>query len=669
MRSFATKLRTMCALHAQLLYSFQENVCAVCLAWLLCLDQCLTALLGLDTLTLLVIILGQSAITSVISTMMTTIVSPMDALVNPMDAVLCWSPCSLTSCAILLAIMLKTIINTAYPGILCSCIHCHAPKYHAGWCVAYVVMMLGTASWPYSVQESALPLDATCNPVHAWRFNHANTVFQVRPEFWDFWAICSPAERNGSNAKRASSWQLPCSQVTLPIALSVLASRDFWDFWAFPVPFLGYDTSHSCCAPPLCHVCRLQVSLSSATNHASRPLSVMQLKAPALSLVVLLSYPIVLNFPNAMLCMKSGSMERTIIGVIVSRMRSGDSDKQCLWSIVCMSASLYAGHALKIPCSCWSCWRQFHEPVWPFTLQLIRKVVRLKDSQTHIHLFLLIGIAKFVCWPPLQVATAAGKRTAWIDKGPYYEIVQVSPNCTTVTVLLVKWVHVFQVCMLLAESRQTPMSWQNFPLWLVIAPICPFLLLFSSLTCHVLQGQQGNGVMDLYTPEIACQCGDNQTGIPSTTITNGTGIDLAKNVTAARAYDELHVQAVINQINAMQMPNLFGLNFQAVSVGQKVGNISALPPSWFASFILSKHMLHSLNRPGWVRNGATKCLKPHSCFLVQLCHKSFNTATSWNLTPKYPLWEVVKVCTECPSRSLTQVSACKWAFCTWHKLP
>ncbi|DBA92155.1 hypothetical protein WJX77_006975 [Trebouxia sp. C0004] len=113
-----------------------------------------------------------------------------------------------------------------------------------------------------------------------------------------------------------------------------------------------------------------------------------------------------------------------------------------------------------------------------------------------------------------QVALAAGKRTAWIDKGPYYEVVQ---------------------------------------------------------------GQMGNGVMDLYTPEISCQCGDNQTGIPSTTITDGTGVDLAKNVTAARAYDELHVQAVINQINgkhssgnyAMQMPNLFGLNFQAVSVGQK----------------------------------------------------------------------------------------------------
>ena len=28
-------------------------------------------------------------------------------------------------------------------------------------------------------QESTLPLDAACDPVHAWRFNQANTIFQV----------------------------------------------------------------------------------------------------------------------------------------------------------------------------------------------------------------------------------------------------------------------------------------------------------------------------------------------------------------------------------------------------------------------------------------------------------------------------------------------------------
>lgn len=29
------------------------------------------------------------------------------------------------------------------------------------------------------MQESTLPLDADCGPVHAWKFNHANTIFQV----------------------------------------------------------------------------------------------------------------------------------------------------------------------------------------------------------------------------------------------------------------------------------------------------------------------------------------------------------------------------------------------------------------------------------------------------------------------------------------------------------
>ena len=34
------------------------------------------------------------------------------------------------------------------------------------------------------MQESALPLDASCDPVHAWRFNHANTIFQVLIAFY-----------------------------------------------------------------------------------------------------------------------------------------------------------------------------------------------------------------------------------------------------------------------------------------------------------------------------------------------------------------------------------------------------------------------------------------------------------------------------------------------------
>ncbi|KAK9869021.1 hypothetical protein WJX84_001753 [Apatococcus fuscideae] len=133
-----------------------------------------------------------------------------------------------------------------------------------------------------------------------------------------------------------------------------------------------------------------------------------------------------------------------------------------------------------------------------------------------------------------QAARAAGKTTAWIDKGPYYELVQ---------------------------------------------------------------GPNGNGVMDLYTPEISCSCGNPATGIPDTRIIDGSGVDLSKNLTAVRAYDELHVQALLNQIYGMQSsgryaqatPNLYGMNMQSVSVGQKYAGYTS------ASGTFSTGLLTNLN--------------------------------------------------------------------------
>lgn len=110
-----------------------------------------------------------------------------------------------------------------------------------------------------------------------------------------------------------------------------------------------------------------------------------------------------------------------------------------------------------------------------------------------------------------------------------------------------------------------------------------------------MQGPNGNGVIDLYTPEISCACGDPATGIPDTRIIDGSGIDLSKNLTAVRAYDELHVQALINQINGLQSsgrypqatPNLYGMNMQSVSVGQKVRSYFSLYPDQFSCFLLA----------------------------------------------------------------------------------
>ena len=67
---------------------------------------------------------------------------------------------------------------------------------------------------------------------------------------------------------------------------------------------------------------------------------------------------------------------------------------------------------------------------------------------------------------------------------------------------------------------------------------------------------------DLYTPEIAA---------------NGTTDSVAKTET----YDDLKVQAILNQIdgldhtgaNKVGAPALFGMNFQAVSVGQKLAGV------------------------------------------------------------------------------------------------
>ena len=92
------------------------------------------------------------------------------------------------------------------------------------------------------------------------------------------------------------------------------------------------------------------------------------------------------------------------------------------------------------------------------------------------------------------------------------------------------------------------------------------------------QGPNGNGVIDLYTPEISCVCADPVTGIPDTRIIDGSGVDITKNLTTVKNYDELHVQALINQINgkqssgryALATPNLYGMNMQSISVGQKV---------------------------------------------------------------------------------------------------
>ena len=78
----------------------------------------------------------------------------------------------------------------------------------------------------------------------------------------------------------------------------------------------------------------------------------------------------------------------------------------------------------------------------------------------------------------------------------------------------------------------------------------------------LVNGPSGKGVEDLYTPEI----------------TNVGGFDATVSVDCTVANDQLKATAIINEINGLKhdgspnsgAPALFGMNFQAVSVGQKL---------------------------------------------------------------------------------------------------
>ncbi len=85
-----------------------------------------------------------------------------------------------------------------------------------------------------------------------------------------------------------------------------------------------------------------------------------------------------------------------------------------------------------------------------------------------------------------------------------------------------------------------------------------------------LAGPSGKGLDELFTPEINSQ----------DTLDSGaqTGDDYTKSYTGVRTYDGLKVKAVLNWIDGLDstgktaepVPAIFGMNFQSVSVGQKL---------------------------------------------------------------------------------------------------
>lgn len=91
------------------------------------------------------------------------------------------------------------------------------------------------------------------------------------------------------------------------------------------------------------------------------------------------------------------------------------------------------------------------------------------------------------------------------------------------------------------------------------------------LAYEIVNGPSGKGVDDLYTPEIAAPI--VPLGLPAAGPTDPTSA-----LRAVEANDELKVTAVLNEIGGKDhtgktevgVPSLFGMNFQAVSVGQKL---------------------------------------------------------------------------------------------------
>jgi hypothetical protein len=87
---------------------------------------------------------------------------------------------------------------------------------------------------------------------------------------------------------------------------------------------------------------------------------------------------------------------------------------------------------------------------------------------------------------------------------------------------------------------------------------------------EVLNGPSGHGIDDLFTPEINSQ----------DLLDSGaqTGDDYTTSYTGVKTYDSVKVQAVLNWIDGYNsarthkqpVPAIYGMNFQAVSVGQKL---------------------------------------------------------------------------------------------------
>ena len=109
---------------------------------------------------------------------------------------------------------------------------------------------------------------------------------------------------------------------------------------------------------------------------------------------------------------------------------------------------------------------------------------------------------------------------------------------------------------------------------------------------EILDGPSGDGVQDLFTPEI-----NSSTAFP----TDPSGPDWTKDNAKTQQYDAYKVQAVLNEMDGYDhsrttevgVPAVFGLNFQSVSTGQKLPTSSGQPGGYLADGVTPGPVLTS----------------------------------------------------------------------------
>ena len=130
----------------------------------------------------------------------------------------------------------------------------------------------------------------------------------------------------------------------------------------------------------------------------------------------------------------------------------------------------------------------------------------------------------------------------------------VGPNCTPVYPHSFLWVNtIFEV----AKARGLRTAWSD-----------------KHPAYDIVNGPSGTGVDDLYTPEIDSHISSYQPPPPC------TGTTWTNSICAIEFYDNLKVKAILHEIDGFDhtgtrrvgVPAIFGMNFQSVSVGQKLAS-------------------------------------------------------------------------------------------------